>query len=208
MNQRSFVTLRSVKPQTTAVLRRSFDVVVVPTGRFALQFKAGTLDVSIVTVTSDPVAFRLIDNLARPGGNITGLCRRRRAGADRQALHRAAPSVVARSPREHFREAEFRRVFTAFVDQGAKGCVVGNAAENSRTAGSSLRLSRAPAPDPLRLPRVRRAHDARRQRRGHLAPHGAVYVDQILRARRQGNRPPQRLPRHGRRSDRLNRPPY
>jgi putative ABC transport system substrate-binding protein len=41
--------------------------------RLALNFKAGTTTIPIVTVTADPIAGGLVSSLARPGGNITGV---------------------------------------------------------------------------------------------------------------------------------------
>ena len=43
------------------------------TTRLALNFKAATTTVPIVTVTADPIAGGLVSSLARPGGNITGV---------------------------------------------------------------------------------------------------------------------------------------
>jgi putative tryptophan/tyrosine transport system substrate-binding protein len=39
----------------------------------ALEFKAATDIIPVVAVVADPVAFGIISNLARPGGNITGV---------------------------------------------------------------------------------------------------------------------------------------
>jgi len=41
--------------------------------RLALNFKAATTTIPIVTTTADPIAGGLISSLARPGGNITGV---------------------------------------------------------------------------------------------------------------------------------------
>jgi putative ABC transport system substrate-binding protein len=38
-----------------------------------LQFKAATNTIPIVTMTGDPVRFGIVSNIARPGGNITGV---------------------------------------------------------------------------------------------------------------------------------------
>jgi putative ABC transport system substrate-binding protein len=43
------------------------------TGYTMLMFKAATASIPIVGTMADPVAFGLIESLARPGGNITGV---------------------------------------------------------------------------------------------------------------------------------------
>jgi putative ABC transport system substrate-binding protein len=49
------------------------EVIVCFTTRLAREFKAATTTIPLVANTSDPVATGLIPNLARPGGNITGV---------------------------------------------------------------------------------------------------------------------------------------
>jgi putative tryptophan/tyrosine transport system substrate-binding protein len=57
-------------------LRLKVDVIVVPGGPAIRAAKEATKTIPIVIVTqSDPVAEKLVDSLARPGGNITGLTR-------------------------------------------------------------------------------------------------------------------------------------
>jgi putative ABC transport system substrate-binding protein len=57
-----------------ALVRRGVDVIVVGTGRAALAAKKATDRIPIViAVAPDPVGEGLVPNLARPGGNITGL---------------------------------------------------------------------------------------------------------------------------------------
>src|SRR5262249_38827689 len=38
-----------------------------------LRFKAATNRIPIVTLTGDPIRFGIVSNIARPGGNITGV---------------------------------------------------------------------------------------------------------------------------------------
>jgi len=49
------------------------DLIVSQTTRMALNFKAATTVIPIVTTTADPVAAGLVSSVARPGGNITGV---------------------------------------------------------------------------------------------------------------------------------------
>jgi ABC-type uncharacterized transport system substrate-binding protein len=56
------------------VLRRGVEVIVVSSTLTALAAKEATRTVPIVmTIPADPVAVGLVDSLARPGGNVTGL---------------------------------------------------------------------------------------------------------------------------------------
>lgn len=56
------------------LIRRGVEVIVVASTLTALAAKQATRKVPIVmTVPSDPVAVGLVDSLARPGGNVTGL---------------------------------------------------------------------------------------------------------------------------------------
>src|SRR5262249_41042749 len=49
------------------------DLIFSLTTRLALNFKAATTSIPIVTVTSDPIAGGVVSSLTRPGGNITGV---------------------------------------------------------------------------------------------------------------------------------------
>jgi putative ABC transport system substrate-binding protein len=49
------------------------DLIFQQSTRLALNFKAATTTIPIVTVTADPIAGGLVSSLARPGGNITGV---------------------------------------------------------------------------------------------------------------------------------------
>src|SRR4051812_34753277 len=49
------------------------DVIISPGTPMTLRLKAATTTIPIVAITGDPIRFGLISNLARPGGNITGV---------------------------------------------------------------------------------------------------------------------------------------
>jgi ABC transporter substrate binding protein len=56
-----------------AVVASQPDLIVAITGPLALQFKPLTSTIPILSVPADPVVMGLVTNLARPGGNITGI---------------------------------------------------------------------------------------------------------------------------------------
>ncbi len=56
-----------------AVVSRNPDVVLVNQNDFVKAFMAATATIPIVSITGDPIAGGLITNLARPGGNLTGV---------------------------------------------------------------------------------------------------------------------------------------
>jgi putative ABC transport system substrate-binding protein len=56
------------------VVRRKPDLILTITSRMVLNFKAATTVIPIVGLMADPVAFGIVDSLAHPGGNITGVC--------------------------------------------------------------------------------------------------------------------------------------
>ena len=56
-----------------AVVERNPDAIVAITNPMVLDFKAATSTIPIVGITADPVALGIVSNLARPGGNITGV---------------------------------------------------------------------------------------------------------------------------------------
>jgi putative tryptophan/tyrosine transport system substrate-binding protein len=55
------------------VVRTKPDVVVTVASRLVLAFKAATDTVPVIAVMNDPVAYGIVTNIARPGGNITGV---------------------------------------------------------------------------------------------------------------------------------------
>jgi putative tryptophan/tyrosine transport system substrate-binding protein len=55
------------------VVRTKPDVIAASSTRLALAFKAATDTVPVVSLMSDPVAYGIATNIARPGGNITGV---------------------------------------------------------------------------------------------------------------------------------------
>src|SRR5712672_3373098 len=55
------------------VVNTHLDLIYSQTTRLALNFKAATTTIPIVTTTADPIAGGLVSSLARPGGNITGV---------------------------------------------------------------------------------------------------------------------------------------
>jgi ABC-type uncharacterized transport system substrate-binding protein len=78
------------------LVRLNVDVLVVPTLDAARTAKQTTKSIPIVMVISeDPVATGLVDSLARPGGNITGLTRiqRQLSGKRLELLKEAVPRI-------------------------------------------------------------------------------------------------------------------
>jgi putative ABC transport system substrate-binding protein len=55
------------------VVRHKPDLILTTSSRWALNFKAATTAIPIVGLMADPVAFGVVDSLAHPGGNITGI---------------------------------------------------------------------------------------------------------------------------------------
>jgi putative ABC transport system substrate-binding protein len=49
------------------------DLIIVISSNLTLDFKAATSTVPIVAIFADPIGFGIVPNLARPGGNITGV---------------------------------------------------------------------------------------------------------------------------------------
>jgi putative ABC transport system substrate-binding protein len=55
------------------VAGRGPDVIVTNSSRLVLNFKAATTTIPVVGLMADPIAFKIVDSIARPGGNITGV---------------------------------------------------------------------------------------------------------------------------------------
>jgi putative tryptophan/tyrosine transport system substrate-binding protein len=55
------------------VVRTKPDVIVTAASRLVLSFKAATDTIPVVASMADPVPFGIVTNIARPGGNITGV---------------------------------------------------------------------------------------------------------------------------------------
>jgi putative ABC transport system substrate-binding protein len=56
------------------VVRKKPDLILAITSRMVQNFKAATATIPIVGLMADPVPLGIVDSLARPGGNITGVC--------------------------------------------------------------------------------------------------------------------------------------
>jgi putative ABC transport system substrate-binding protein len=56
------------------VVRHQPDLIFANTTRMILRLKAATATIPIVGSMADPIAWGVVDSLARPGGNITGVC--------------------------------------------------------------------------------------------------------------------------------------
>jgi putative tryptophan/tyrosine transport system substrate-binding protein len=55
------------------VVRHKPDLILTITSRMVLNFKAATTAIPIVGLMADPVVFGIVESLAHPGGNITGI---------------------------------------------------------------------------------------------------------------------------------------
>ena len=56
------------------VVRKKPDLILTISSRMVQNFKAATATIPIVGLMTDPVPLGIVDSLARPGGNITGVC--------------------------------------------------------------------------------------------------------------------------------------
>ena len=57
----------------TEVVRHNPDLILAFTSRMVLNFKVATTAIPIVGLMADPIAFGIVESLAHPGGNITGI---------------------------------------------------------------------------------------------------------------------------------------
>ena len=55
------------------VVRHKPDLILTISSRMVVNFKAATTAIPIVGLMADPVAFGIVESLAHPGGNITGI---------------------------------------------------------------------------------------------------------------------------------------
>ena len=88
------------------------DLIFSETTRLALNFKAATTTIPIVTTTADPIAAGLVSSLARPGGNITGVSQCLGRALDHlQHTSRCAITVCTGMPEDSY-AGELRRDLT------------------------------------------------------------------------------------------------
>jgi putative tryptophan/tyrosine transport system substrate-binding protein len=78
MSARFMSDMRGTGPEAlpelaTELARLKLDVIVAETGAAARAAKNATTETPIVFITSDPVGTGLVQSLARPGGNLTGI---------------------------------------------------------------------------------------------------------------------------------------
>jgi putative ABC transport system substrate-binding protein len=168
------------------VVRRSPDVIIAFPNALVLDLKASTTTIPIVAIFAFPVEAGIVQSLARPGGNITGvsmdigddqwgkriqLLRQVVPQATRlallvslaerdryTALMRESGRVVGATPvgpplGRPIDEAEYRRVFAAFAQDGADAIVVDDGFdnwENRRLIVELAEKSRLPAIYPFR----------------------------------------------------------
>jgi len=167
------------------VVRRNPDVIIAFGNELVLDFKAATSTIPIVAVFGGAVEAGIVQSLARPGGNITGvsvdigddqwgkriqLLRHVVPQATRVALlisheadqyialvgeaFRMAGATLVRARLDYpINEAEYRRAFAAFAQDGAEGIVVDDGYENWEKRGLIAELAekhRLPAIYPFR----------------------------------------------------------
>jgi putative tryptophan/tyrosine transport system substrate-binding protein len=146
------------------VTARKPDVIVASTNDLVGAFKRATTSIPIVGSTGDPISTGLVSNLARPGGNITGVSidpGTQLAGKRLEVLKEAVPhlarvgyigsrtaweqtegeglreaakrmgiDIIAPLFGDQVDQAEYRRVFSALVQQHVGAVVVSPSNEN------------------------------------------------------------------------------
>jgi putative ABC transport system substrate-binding protein len=91
------------------------DAIYVLDALLAVPFKAATTTIPIVTISADPVATGLVSNIARPGGNITGIAVDvgleiwgKRIGLLKETLPKLTNlCVIVQSPRKRWEEGSY-----------------------------------------------------------------------------------------------------
>jgi putative ABC transport system substrate-binding protein len=106
--------------QVEGLIQLKVDVIVAMSTAAAWVAKSHTTAVPVVfSVAGDPVQFRLIESLARPGGNLTGFYTLtaehsgKRLGLLREAVPRSVRTAVLWNPSDPLSAAEFREAQTA-----------------------------------------------------------------------------------------------
>jgi putative ABC transport system substrate-binding protein len=140
------------------VVRQQPDVILTNASRMVRNFKAATTTIPTVGIMADPVVYGLVDSLARPGGNITGvttdagleilskrlaLLRELIPAASRvgflvtlsqdplmrEAARQAGISLIEPPLEGTVDEAEYRRVFKLMTEERAEALIVSDQAE-------------------------------------------------------------------------------
>ena len=126
------------------VVGRNPDLILTNRSLLVLNFKAATSTIPIVGLMADPVRFGIVESLARPGGNITGVStdagleiwgkRLDKSPIAMEALQEAAERMgilLIGPPLEGtLQEQEYRRVFEGFAQGHPDALIVGDQAEN------------------------------------------------------------------------------
>jgi putative ABC transport system substrate-binding protein len=123
------------------VVSRNPDLIFATTSLLVRRLKEATLTIPIVGFTADPVAYGIVPNLARPGGNVTGISAD--AGVD-----------IWRKRLEFLREAVPKASRVGFLTyrlswEGAQGNVL-------REAAAGIELLGPPLDDPVQPPEFER----------------------------------------------------
>ena len=126
------------------VVSRNPDLILTNRSLLVLNFKAATSTIPIVGLMADPVRFGIVESLARPGGNITGVStdagleiwgkRLDKSPIAMEALQEAAErmgiSLIGPPLEGTLQKQEYRRVFEGFAQGHPDALIVGDQAEN------------------------------------------------------------------------------